>query len=156
MKQAEAQADADVDLAQTGLAQAQQAWTDAQNYVATQLRNDYLGSRYLRRGLSTGAALIAGPFAWGAAAGVRTASPTDFAWLTSPSYWNQELNDALPAAQAQIDQMGRAAVDAWQARLADATRRQAELFDARHAAELKLVTIRADHPDTTFPDCDCA
>jgi hypothetical protein len=155
MKQAEAQADADASAAQTGLDQAQQAWTNARNYLATQLRNDYLSSKYLRRGGTVVLTALGGPLAWGAFGATEMAAPDAFESMASSVYWNQQVNDALPGAQAQIDQIGSAAVEAWKAKLADATRRQSELFDGRHAAELKLVTLRAQHPDVTFPDCNC-
>lgn len=156
MRQAEAQADADVSAAQTGLAQAQQAWMQAQSYLANQLRDDYIRSKTLRSFGTRVLTLAGGPLTWG---GIPTGSMTfpglgDY--LFSAPHWYQEVSDALPAAQAQVDQMGSAAVQAWQAKLADATRRQSELFDGRHAAELKLVTLRADHPDIAFPDCNCA
>jgi len=156
MRQAEAQADADVSAAQTGLAQAQQAWMQAQSYLANQLRDDYIRSKTLRSFGTRVLTLAGGPLTWGGIPAGSITFPGLGDYLFSAPHWYQEVSDALPAAQAQVDQMGSAAVQAWQAKLADATRRQSELFDGRHAAELKLVTLRADHPDIAFPDCNCA
>lgn len=157
----EAQANADVSAAQTGLDQAQQAWTNAQNYLATQLRNDYLSSKYLHRGGYAMASVLGGPFLWAAEAGDMFGTMSDSPRFLVPTgamssaYWNQEVNDALPGAQAQIDQIGGAAVAAWMGKLADARRRQSNAVDAGQSAKQALAALRAGHPDVTFPDCNC-
>ncbi|MBV8949783.1 MAG: hypothetical protein JOZ99_02830 [Actinobacteria bacterium] len=156
LKQQEAAADAALAAAETGLAQAKQAWLQAQSYLDLQLRDAYLQSKKLR-GLGTYvAAFFGGPLTWGGVYGGAATIPSLRNSLFSPSQWNAEVNAALPAARAQIDEMGTAAVQAWEVKRDAALQAQSDAFDARHAADFRMSEIRAANPDVEFPECGCA
>lgn len=152
-KRREAEAYADMTAAETGLAQASDAWTRARNYLETQLRKDYLRSKYLRRGLTMGLTMMGGPLTWGGVGGGSITSPGLRSYLWSDDAWNQEVDSQLFGGLAEIDRIGSQAAQTWLDRLNEAKTRQSNWLDARLRAEERLAVLRADNPDV--PDCGC-
>ena len=163
MKQQEAQADSDVATAQAQLAQIDQAYFKALDYVDNQLRQDYL----VRRRIHTGAevplvllpviagavfeipALIVGGSMFGSV-GIEIVGDH---W--SEDQWNAQVNAEMQSAHGLIDGIHDQNRAPWQAKLDEAQGRQTQVFNARHAAEYKLVELRADNPQVEFPACRC-
>jgi hypothetical protein len=158
LRKQEAEADAELEAAKAQLGQVEAAWHRARDYLANQLRADYVDSKRNRVYGSWAAMALGGPVTWFWALGIPinvAVFGRDSAWLTDSARWNSEVNRELISAQAEIDRIHDD--NAWKSenRLAAATERAAQAENARSLAEQKLVALRGDYPDVNFPPCGC-
>jgi hypothetical protein len=165
-KQQEAQAEADVQAAQAELAQIDQAYFKALDYLDNQLRQDYLNLRkmhFLAGGLliflpglaslpfSFGAYLLGAAGSLAVGTGIAATQPETI----DPGAWNAQVNAAMQSAHGEIDRIHDQNRAPWQAKLDDAQRRQNEAFNGVAGNDLRLAELRAANPDVQFPACGC-
>jgi hypothetical protein len=156
LKTQEAQAEADADAAQRQLAMIDESWQKARDYLRTQLRSDYVDQQRRIALASTPFWVGGGPFMWaGTLVHFARTYGAPANWPIGTRYWNAEVNEALVSGQVRIDGMRNDAVRTWKDKLAEARWHQQQATDGRFAAEAKLVSMRAQRPDVTFPDCNC-
>ncbi|HEV3451270.1 MAG TPA: hypothetical protein VG869_08700 [Acidimicrobiia bacterium] len=161
-KQQQAQAEADVQAAQTELNQIDQAYYQALDYLDNQLRTDYIFRRRLHA--TAGAILTVlpvvatlplsfGAYAVGTAMGLFGGS--SFFIGNTPDDWNAQLNAEMKSAHGEIDRIHDQNRAPWQAKLDDAQRRQNEALNGVAGNDLRLAELRAANPDVQFPACGC-
>jgi hypothetical protein len=160
LKQQEAQADADVQAVEAQLAQVEEAWRQAREYLRNQLRADYISHRQNRALATVGLAASTPLSALVSGVGFPLSIAlhgTRSQWYGyfDPKHWNAQVNEELISAQGLIDGMRNEKQQALGNKLASAKLQQDAASGARHNAESKLVTLRAQNPDTTFPPCGC-
>ncbi|HEV3451271.1 MAG TPA: hypothetical protein VG869_08705 [Acidimicrobiia bacterium] len=163
-KQVEAQAESDAAAAQAELAQIDQAYFKALDYLDNQLRQQYLSLRRIHQGAAITLTLLpfaaAIPFGLGPAllgvagsAGVAASGALDA--NGNEASWNAQVNAEMKSGHALIDSIHDQNRAPWQAKLDAAQQRQNEAFNNRHAAEYHLVELRAANPQVEFPACGC-
>ena len=157
LKQQEAQADAEAAAAQTTLTQIDDAWQKARAYLSNYLREDYIFQKKWRAFGTLGNIILGGPLMWAGALGFySTTSPETHRFLMgTPRHWSDEVNQELLTAYGEIDRIHFENSERFRQQLADATQRSDDAMNARHAQETKLVTLKAQNPETTFPECEC-
>jgi hypothetical protein len=157
MKQVEAQSDAEAAAAQTALTQVDDAWQKARAYLRDWLREDYIFQKKWRAFGTLGNIILGGPFMWAGAVGFySTTSPATHRFLLgTPRDWSDEVNQELLTAQGEIDRIHFENSERFRRQLADATKRSDDAINGRHAAETKLVTLKAQNSEITFPECEC-
>jgi hypothetical protein len=160
LKQQEAQADAEVQTVGAQLAQLEEAWRQAREYLRSQLRADYLAHKQ-KRALATVLLAASTPIsAISAGLGIPLSvgmygQRSQWFGYFDPKHWNAQVNEELISAQALIDGIRNERAQALRSKLASAELRQDAASGARHNAEVNLVTLRAQNPDVTFPPCGC-
>jgi hypothetical protein len=137
-----------------------EAHARAREYLRNQLREDYLRSR---RGRAAATTLLAASTPISAVATSLVMS-VDLAlsgrrsmWhgYFSPKHWNDEVNEALVTAQAEIDRMGTEAASTWSAKRIEALQRATDIAVGRGRARAKLTAVQSAHPEVAFPPCAC-
>ncbi|HEX7520517.1 MAG TPA: hypothetical protein VF441_00485 [Acidimicrobiia bacterium] len=157
LKQQEAQADAESAAAQTALNQIEEAWHKARDYLFNHFREDYIFQKKWRAFGTLGNMILGGPLMWAGSVGFyATTSPETHRFLLgTPADWSDDVNRELLTAQGEIDRIHNQNSEPFRQQLADATQRSDDAMNARHAQETKLVTLKAQNPETTFPECEC-
>jgi hypothetical protein len=155
-KQDEEQAQKDADAAHAQAVELGQAYQRANDYLATQLRDDYL-SRMRNRVYATRAATaIGGPIAWSFAIGNL------FPFQGQPSFytldygaWNAEIAAEKSSAYPLIRGIYQAKFAQLQAEFFGAVNWGTQASAARQQLRWKLINLRASKPEGFFPDCEC-
>ncbi len=156
LKQQEAQADAEAAAAQTTLTQIDDAWQKARAYLSNYLREDYIFQKKWRAFGTLGNVILGGPFMWAFAVGFAGTAPRTTRYLLgTPQDWSNEVNQELLTAYGEIDRIHFENSERFRRQLADATKRSDDAINGRHAAETRLVTLKAQNPEMTFPECEC-
>ncbi len=156
LKQQEAQADAEAAAAQTTLTQIDDAWQKARAYLSNYLREDYIFQKKWRAFGTLGNVILGGPLMWAFAVGFAGTAPRTTRYLLgTPQDWSNEVNQELLTAYGEIDRIHFENSERFRRQLADATKRSDDAINGRHAAETKLVTLKAQNPEMTFPECKC-
>jgi hypothetical protein len=161
LKQQEAQALSDIETAHIQLAQVDEAWRQAREYLRNQLRADYIAHRQKRALATVGLAASTPLSALVTGVGFPLSIAmhgTQSQWYGyfDPRHWNKQVNDELISAQALIDGMRNQKRAALEDKLALANSARDEASSARQAAQSKMDALRAQNPDTAFPACECA
>lgn len=157
MKQVEAQADADAAAAQATLNQIDDAWHKARDYLRNNLREDYIFQKKWRAFGTLGNVILGGPFMWAGAVGFysTTGPATHRHLMGTPRDWSDDVNQELLTGYGEIDRIHSANSEPLRQQLADATKRADDAVNGRHAAETKLVVLKAQNTEMTFPECEC-
>jgi hypothetical protein len=160
LKQQEAQADADVQAIQAQQAQVEEAWRQAREYLRNQLRADYIAHKQNRALATVGLAASTPLSALVSGVGFSLSIAmhgTRSQWYGyfDPRHWNKQVNDELISAQGLIDGIRNEKQLGLGNKLVSAKLQQEAATGARQNAESKLVSLRAQNPDVTFPPCGC-
>jgi hypothetical protein len=160
LKQQEAQADAEVQGTEAQVAQVEEAWRQAREYLRNQLRADYIAHKQKRALATVGLAAATPISAISAGLGIPLSVAmygTRSQWYGyfDPKHWNAQVNEELISAQGLIDGIRNEKQRALGNKLASAKLQQDAANGARHNAEANLVAMRAQNPDVTFPPCGC-
>jgi hypothetical protein len=161
LKQQEAQKQAEMDAIQGQLAQIDEAWRQARDYLRDQLRADYIAHKQ-KRALATTLLAASTPLS-SLVSGVGFSLSiamhgTRSQWYGyfSPAHWNKQVNDELISGQALVDGIHNEKRATWEDKLSLAKTAREEASDARQRAKSNLDALRAQNPDVTFAPCECA
>lgn len=132
------------------------AYQQARDYLFNQLRTEYINSKRNRSYGYLAATALGGPPVWlgmsiAIAADAAQYGVNDPVWLPNTARWSAQVNAELLSAQGEIDRIHAVNAQSCKDRLDAATTQAADAANARLAAEEKLIRLRGDYPDVTFP-----